>query len=426
MRNRFVRPIFNRWVLTALGVAAVAGGVTAYYKLQPSKLSGIPVAKVVAGEFLDTVQLRADVKPVKSIALNAPSTTMAFDLRIVRLARNGATVKQGDVVLQFDTTQMMRTLEEKRSELKRTEAEIERARAQARITEEQNVTEQTRAGYDVQRAKLDTGAKDLLSPVEAQEKELALDNAQEKLRATNQKVTSGRTAASADLQSVEQKRDKALAEVQEAERNLQGMTVKAPVTGIIALGQNWRAGGNFNSPPDFREGDRVWPGAQIAELPDMATAFVDARVDEAERGRLQVGQAVLVRVDAIPDKELTGTVSEISTLAAPDFSSYPPVRSFSVIVKLAQIDPRLRPGMSATVRIVVDRVPKTTLVPAAGVFTKGGRSVVYVIAGNGFEERVIEIARRNTEQVAVARGLSPGAQIALKDPLAVAAEGAKK
>jgi RND family efflux transporter MFP subunit len=426
MRNRFVRPLLNRWGLAAIGVAVVVAAVAAYSRLQPSKLSGIPVAKVVAGEFRDTVQLRADVKPVKSVGLTAPSSTMAFDLRIVRLARNGSLVKQGDVVLQFDTTQMMRTLEEKRSELKRTEAEIERTRAQARIAEEQNVTEQTRAGYDVQRAKLDTGAKELLSPVEAQERDLALDNAQEKLRATNQKVASSRTSASADLQSAQQKRDKAMAEMQEAERNLQGMMVKAPVTGIITLGQNWRAGGNFNSPPDFREGDRVWPGAQIAEIPDMATAFLDARVDEAERGRLQVGQAALVKVDAIPDKELTGTVSEISTLASPDFTSYPPVRSFSVIVKLAQIDSRLRPGMSATVRVVVDRVPKTTLVPAAGVFMKGGRSVVYVVAGNDFEERVIEVARRNTEQVAVARGLSAGEQVALKDPLAAAAEGAKK
>jgi HlyD family secretion protein len=426
MRNRFVRPLLNRKVLAGIAFVVVAAALGAYYWLRPSKVSGVPVAEVTAGEFLDTVRLRADVKPVKSVGINAPSTSMAMDLRIVRLARNGSTVKQGDLVLQFDTTQMMRTIEEKRSELKRAEAEIERTRAQLRIVQEQNVTEQTRARYNVQRAKLDTGAAELLSRVEAQEKELALDDAQEKLREADQKVTSGRTSAAADLQSIQQKRDKALAEVQEAERNLASMAIKAPVTGIITLGQNWRASSNFGNSPDFREGDRVWPGAQIAELPDMATAYLSARVDEAERGRLQVGQAVSARVDAVPDKDITGTVSDISTLASPDFSSYPPVRSFLVDVKLAQIDPRLRPGMSATVRIVVDRLPKATLVPAAAVFTRAGRTVVFVVKGKDFEERAIEVARRNTEQVAVARGLAPGEEIALKDPAAVAAEGTKK
>ncbi len=158
----------------------------------------------------------------------------------------------------------------------------------------------------------------------------------------------------------------------------------------------------------------------------MATAFADARVDEAERGRLKVGQSATVRIDALPDKEISGTVAQISTLATPDFSSYPPVRSFNVNIKLAQLDPRLRPGMSANVRIVVDRVPKTTLVPAAAVFMKGGRNVVYVVAGKDFEERVIEVARRNNEQVAVARGVKPGERLALKDPLAAPTEAARK
>jgi HlyD family secretion protein len=425
MRNRFVRSGLGRRGALLLAGAVVAAGLSAYFWFRPGEASGIPVAEVVAGEFLDTVQLRADIKAVKSVAISAPSIAMA-DLRIVRLARNGGTVKPGDVVVQFDPTSVTRTLEEKRSELKRAEAEIERLRAQLRIAEEQNLTEQTQARYDVERARLDAGAVELLSRVEAEQKRLALDDAEQRLKASDEKVRSGRAGAAADLESAEQKRDKARAEVQEAERNLAALTIKAPIGGMVTLLQNYRASSPFGNAPEFRVGDRAWSGAQIAELPDLTTALAAAHVDEAERGRLQVGQLASVRVDALPDREFAGKITEISALARADFGSWPPVRSFDVAVLLDQGDPRLRPGMTSTVRIVVDRIAGATLVPAGAAFARGGRTVVYVLHGSDFEERPVEVGRRNTERLAVVGGLKPGEQVALKDPHAVPAEAAKK
>lgn len=415
--TRFVRPLLTRRGALALGAVVCLGLVLAWWWMRPTTTSGIPVADVVAGDFLDTLPLRGEIKPVKSIVLNAPVIGTG-DLRIVKLAGNGSTVKRGDLVVQFDTTTLQRTVEEKRSELKRAEADIDRARAQARMQEEQNLTEQTRARNDVERARLDTTAADLLSPVEAQEKELALSDARHRLRATDEKVSSGRDGSAADLESLKQKRDKALAEVQQAERNLASMTLTAPADGMVTLMKNYSASSGLSTAPDFREGDRPWPGAAIAELPSMASVVTEAHVDEADRGRLQAGQSVMVRIDALPDKELTGTIKEISTLARADLGSWPPVRNFDVVVALDRSDPGLRPGMSASLRVVVDRVPRTTLVPARAVFTKGGRSVVYVLAGGGFDERVVDVARRNDERVAVTRGVKPGERVALKDPTA--------
>ena len=133
-----------------------------------------------------------------------------------------------------------------------------------------------------------------------------------------------------------------------------------------------------------------------------------------------------MRIDALPDKELAGTIAEISTLARPDRGAWPPPRNFDVRVALARSDPSLRPGMSATLRVIVDRVAKAVIVPAPAVFTKSGRSIVYVLKGGGFEERAIEVARRSGEQVAVARGLQPGERVALKDPTAKPVEAERK
>ena len=97
------------------------------------------------------------------------------------------------------------------------------------------------------------------------------------------------------------------------------------------------------------------------------------RLDEADRARVQVGTPVLVRVDAVPDRELPARIHSIGLMARPDFSSFPPVRNFDVVVALDDADPRLRGGMSASARIEMNRLPDVLVVPAAAVFQREER-----------------------------------------------------
>jgi len=155
----------------------------------------------------------------------------------------------------------------------------------------------------------------------------------------------------------------------------------------------------------------------IAELPDPSALQISARVEEAERGQLKVGQTTEVHVDAVPDRSLAGRVEAISPTASLDFNGgWPIPRNFSVDVAFSESDPRLTPGMGATVRVAVAKIPDGIVVPAGAVFRKGGRAVTYVLRGSKFEETPVEVSRRNTEQVLLARGLQPGERVALKDP----------
>jgi multidrug efflux pump subunit AcrA (membrane-fusion protein) len=121
-------------------------------------------------------------------------------------------------------------------------------------------------------------------------------------------------------------------------------------------------------------------------------------------------------VDAVPDKELSGRVAAISPLAKPDFSSWPVQKNFDLAVQLNQGDPRLRPGMSANARIAVDRLPNSILIPLEAIFSKNGRSMVYVLSGAKFQERAVELGRRNATQAVVLKGLRAGERVALRDP----------
>jgi multidrug resistance efflux pump len=362
------------------------------------------------------------VRPLRTLSLNAPMS--GGDLRIVSLPRNGTVVRKGDVVLRFDPTTVQRTVDEKRSELRQAQAEIDRQAGDARVRDEQDVTDVGKARYDVERARLDVGTQDVISRVEYEKFKLVLADAERTLREAEARLDADRRGSAADRDSRIQKRDKATLDVAKAERDLASLALTAPSDGTISLLTNWRASGAYSNGREFREGDRAWPGVAILELPDLRTVEVLAMVDEADRGRIREGQAATIRVDALPDRELRGRVAAISTLAKVSFDSWPAVKHFEVRLQLAEPDGRLKSGMAASVSIAAERLERQVIVPVAAVFQKDGRQVAYVRGVLGWKERTVVVARRGEESLVVSSGLAEGERVALRDPIAKAdAEG---
>jgi HlyD family secretion protein len=406
-----------RWGLgAAAAIALVMIGIGA--GVGRGSMSGVQTIDVTTGEFVDVVELRGEIRPVRSIIMAAPM--QAGDLQIVKLAKNGSTVRKGDLVVLFDTSTVDRTIQEKRTEVKQAEAEIGQARAQMKIAQEQSATELMKARYDVDRAAIDLAAQDeqLNSKIDREKAKLALLDAQQRLRESDEKARSDQAAADADLSAKLRKREKALADLQRAEQSRASLEMRAPADGLVSIMTNFRGGGPFVNQQEFREGDRAWSGAQVVELPELSEIRFEARLDESDRGRITPGQTATIRVDAIPDREFTAAVSDVSVLTRVDFTSgtWPPARNFDLKLQLREKDQRLRPGMSSTARIAVERLPGSLLVPARSIFQKDGRSVVYRLDGRAFELRPVEIGRRGKEQVVIKSGVSQGDRIATSVP----------
>jgi HlyD family secretion protein len=402
-----------RRAVIALGVVALA--ITAgFVAAGRGSTPDLPTTEVKMGEFIDAIEIRGDIKPRRSVVMAAPM--QAGELQIVKLAKTGTMVKTGDVVVEFDGTTLRRTMQEKQSELKQAEAEIEQTIAQTRITKEQNATDLLRAKYDIERAKLEVQKGDTVSRIELEAARLSLGDAQQRQREIEAKITSDLASVEADLSSKRRKREKALFDFQRAERGLQNLQLKAAADGMVYVLTNFRSGGPMGGAVEFREGDRAWPGAAIVELPDLSTVHLAARLDEADRGRLSIGQEASIRIEAVPGREFKAKIESISVLARADFSSWPPVRLFDLGLILMDVDPKIRPGMGAVARIATDRVPDVLLVPSETVFQRDGHPIVYKLDGTAFEERRIEVKRRGREQTIVASGVNPGDRIATRRP----------
>ena len=373
----------------------------------------VPTAVAERGTFVDAVQVRGEIKAGRSVTIVAPPD--AGELRIVKLTPSGTVVKKGDTLIDFDGTTVARTVEEKRSEVRGFEAQIEQTRSESRAKEEESQTAETKAHYDVNRAELDYSAREILSRVEGEQRGLKVNDAEQKLLEASAKFSSDQTGGRAKVAGVTGKRSKADFDLNKARRQLNALRVTAPSDGIVTILRNFRSG-NWMNPQDFKEGDRVWPGAGIVELPDASSLFGLAKVDEIERGRLQLNQPVTVRLEALPDKELKGHLASISALAKADFSSWPPPRNFDVNVAFDDRDDRVRPGMTATIRVAVDTLKNVVIVPSQAVFSASGEDVVYVMGHGAPQRRPIQIDRRNADRAVIRNGLTAGERVALKDP----------
>lgn len=378
--------------------------------------SKIPTAAVTRGDFVDYLELRGELKASKSASINAPYA--AGDLQILKLTPNGKSVKKGDAVVVFDTTGPKQTLVQDETDLKSADAQIEQSRAKARLKEEQDLTDVMKARFDVQSAKLDASKQAILSKIDGAEAELKLADAEQTLKQDEAKLASDKASDAADVEDQVQKRDQALFKVKQTRRSLSVLVLKAPTDGIVTVLNNWQASG-FMGSALFKAGDRAWPGAAIAEIPDLSTLGITARVDEAERGRIQVGEPLTIRADAIPDREFAGHIAEISATASTDFTAgWPFPKNFTVQIAIEHRDERLRPGMQASLRIATNTVHNGTLIPSQALFHDAGQTVAYVLNGRKFSERAVEVARHGTDQLLIAKGLEPGERVALQNPTA--------
>ena len=387
-----------RIILIAVLASTALLGTVRYTNRSPS----IPTIVVKPGDFIDSVQFRGEVKALKSASIVSP--VEAGDFQIVKIAGDGTPVQQGDVIVEFDRTKTEHDVAQYRSTLNSAQAEIDQTRAQARLTEEDDLTALMKARYDAETAKLDASKEEIVSKIAGAESKLKVADAEQKVRELEEKLNADRTASQSTVHSKTQARQKAEYDLQRAQRALGNMKLRAPRAGMISLIPVWHPDGEAN----FKPGDRVWPGAPIAELPDVSTLRISARVEENERGRLALHQKVTVHLDAIPDREFSGTIEQISTIASPDFSGgWPFQRNFDSRTTLDQHDTRLKPGMTAELTVVVEKIPGALVIPAQASFQRFGQTIAYVWDRSKFREQGIEIGRRSGDRILVTKGLRP-------------------
>jgi membrane fusion protein (multidrug efflux system) len=180
-----------------------------------------------------------------------------------------------------------------------------------------------------------------------------------------------------------------------AAARLDDMVVRAPFSGRVGMRQ-------------VSLGALIETRTAITTLDDLSSVRLDFSVPEILLSRLRVGTMVRTRTVAYGAREFIGEVAVMDTRIDPVTRS----------VRLTAIVPNpeglLRPGMFMNVSLEVAVRENAVVIPEEAIIGEGARQLVFVIANNRAERRVVEIGQRQQGRVEISEGLRPGEQIVVR------------
>ncbi len=406
-------------VLIAAGVAMAAR------EFKPSERI-VPTTKVERGPVEIDVTTTGEFRAPHSSTLVAPQ--VPGSLQIVNMLQTGVKVKAGDVVVEFDPSEQEYNYEQAESQLRQAEQDIIKAKADQQVTAAQDKVALLKAKFELRRAELEVQRNELVSEIDAKKNNLALEEAQRRLKQIEDDVKSRAASGQAGIRVLEAKRGASQIAMQAAKQNIENMTLRAPLDGIVSVKENRDSTGGFFTTgmvlPEYRAGDLTFPGRPLAEVFDVGQMEVQAKISEGDRANVNPNQPVEVTVDARPGLTYSGKVKTVAGLASRNMWSASSQKRFEASFQLDQPNADLRPGVSATLLIHGTKLQDVLYLPPQTLFEKDGKQYVYKKSGSTFTPQEIKVKFRTANRIVV-EGIEQGVEVALVNPTGKGPGGSK-
>jgi len=404
---------------TVAAVLVVAVAVIATARRRNTGISDgeIPIVAVKRGDLDFKVYTTGELRANHSVTLSAPSIA-GGSLQITKLVHTGTRVQTGEVVIEFDPSEQLYKLEQSRSELLQAEQDIIKAKDDAAVQAAQDKVALLKARFDVRRAQLEVQKNELVSSIDAQKNQLALDQASRALTELEHDTLSHGITGKTGIDLAREKWNKARLSMEQAQQNIQKLRVTSPIDGLIAVQKN-ASDFAFSgmSSPDFHEGDQAQAGAAIAQVIDSRDMELIAKVSEIDRANISVGQPAEIEFDALAGTVFRGVLRSAGAMVQHNWFWEDQGSKYDISIQLTNPDPHLRPGLTAHIAILGDKKANTLFIPRQALFQKEGTQTVFVKKGLSFKQLAIKVDSENEIWAAI-EGLEAGEEVALIDPTA--------
>jgi HlyD family secretion protein len=323
------------------------GGTHIYNEIQSSSGTRVPSTKVKRGDVTFQVSAQGALQGGKSRNLTAPMTG-SRELSLTMLRRPGELVAKDEVIAEFDTAEETYKLREAEADLSEAELQVKQSEFESKAREEELVYELIKARADLRVAEIECIRNPLIASLTARQNEITRQGAKERLEKLEKDYPARKAAAVSSTAIQVAARDKAKMLAATAKRNIEMMTLRAPMAGYVNVERNQNSNFFYQGMqlPLLQVGDAVRPGMPVAQIPDLASWEATAQIGEEDRGHIALGQAAVIELVALPGKRLQGTVSNLGGTTGPPWN-----RRFECKLNVQGATADMRPGMTA--RIVI-------------------------------------------------------------------------
>ena len=388
-------------IISIIALVLVGGGYGVYAALKPSHdIDPSKLAEVERGDLARVVVATGKIQPRSKVEVKSKASGMVKQLFVDYDDK----VKQGQVLAELDKVQLQAIVHEAQANYQAAQA----ARDSAVATLERNKVDAE--GPDVPFLKLNMERAEQMYKDGVMSKSFVEDAEKNYQLALNKQMSAQRSlsVARAEIAKAEAQVAQAKASLENAEEDLRNSTIVSPIDGLV-LSRDVSVGDGVSS--------ILILGSQatlVMTLGDTSEVYVQGKVDEADIGKVYLGQPARIVVESFKDKKFTGKVTRISPFGKEKDN----VTTFEVRVSISNPTGELKANMTANAEILLEEKKNVLMVPEASLIYDKDRNASVELpdakADNGKKKIPVKLGISNGVKTEIVSGLNEKQQVILQ------------
>ena len=407
-----VYPLLKRRPIVALAVAATILLILILYLSVGSTSGGSDVfVAPTRGIFRVTVTTTGELQAKSSINVMGPENARAaniWQMKITNIIPEGTVVKKDQFVAELDKSEITDKFKESQLQVQKLESQYLQTKLDSALTLSQARDELVNLFYAeeekhlvMEQSTYEAPAMQRQAEIEYQRAQRAYEQAKKNYVTRTRQAVAKAQASNVDLMKERQK-------LELYQKTMEQFTIKAPADGMVVYAREWggrkKVVGTTISPWD----------PTVATLPDLRQMESITYVNEVDIQKIAAGQKVRLKLDADPNKVLTGSISSVANIGEQRPNSDSKV--FEVRITVNESDTTLRPAMTTSNEILVAQVDTATSIPLESVHTEGNFTFVFKKQGGGVVKQEVQLGLMNENAAIVQAGVDENDELLLSMP----------
>ncbi|MCF8378294.1 MAG: efflux RND transporter periplasmic adaptor subunit [Bacteroidales bacterium] len=359
------------------------------------------------GEFKIAVTTTGELEAKSSEKIYGPSNlrnVRIWQVKIDDIVPDGTVVDSGEFVANLDRTELANKLKDQELEIDQLETQYTKTKLDTSLELRSLRDDLINLEYALEEKKIELEQSKFEPPATIRQVEIELERAGRNYDQSVKNYQLKLEKAEANMEEVTAKLTKAQRKYDEMADVLEEFTVYAPQSGMVIYKRGW-------------DGKKQGIGSQVstwdnvvATLPDLTKMISKTYVNEIDISKVKVGQVVELGIDAFPEKQFTGEVTEVANIGEQMQNTNAKV--FEVLIEVNEFDSVMRPAMTTKNVIITNIIDSALFIPIECVHTKD--SISYVVkAGSRYQ---VIVGKSNENEIIIKEGLKEGDKVFLLPP----------
>jgi HlyD family secretion protein len=330
-----------------------------------------------------------------------------YQVKIDDIIPDGTVVDSGQYIASLDRSEITNRIKDEETNVEKYESQMITTKLDTSLELRNARDELINLKYNLEEKKIALEQSKYEPPATIRQVQIELEKTERAYDQAKKNYTLKFEKAQANMNEVNAEYNKATRKLDEMMQVLEDFTVKAPKSGMVIYRRSW-------------DGSKMGVGATIsawdpvvAELPDLSEMISKTYVNEIDISKVKTGQFVEIGIDAFPEKEFTGTVTEVANIGEQLQGTNAKV--FEVKILINEYDSILRPAMTTKNTILTATIDSVLFIPLEAVFNNDSITYVFKKDGGTVKQQVV-LGQSNYNEIIVLEGLALDDEVLLIPP----------